>query len=342
MFFFINLDDFFDGVSSTFGLIIIALISLLFFGLPIAFFDRGGLGVILALVFGLTISIILLSLFCIKSACKTIFNKKTTPEYKKKRFSKLYLIAFLIVSLSSLLLPSNLTILSYNLTISKIIYFFAVPLIADIVYIFYIYGDFSSKKYFLEEGIWNPLKKLLTSLIIPTFIFYWIVLLLYLGANGTPKIHDFYNNIIDKTSVIFEYKNTKYTDIRQNEIPEKIIEKRINIVSTETIYHQDDLEISNSKLPELFWNDNNDIRYYTYSYIESKAKVDDYLTERGIIIKNSNIIDENTIFLEYYDLSTLKENVVKFDLKNYKITEKATYLELDTQFYENNKKRLNQ
>lgn len=349
MFFFISLDDYFDGASSTIGLIIKGILALLFVGLPIAFFNRGGLGVILALLIGLSLSVVLLTLFCIMISLKIILNKKIPEDFldkkNKERNSKIYLVALVIISLISLLLPNCLTIFNYQFEFSKVFSIIISPVIIDILYIFYLYGNKKGKDYKIgyriSSRLLEPLKKLLQSLIIPTFICYWIILLFYLGANGTPKIHDIYNNMINTTSKIFTFYNNKYDNVKNNESIVKIIEDRIANVSKEKIYNKNELEIEESKFPELFWNDKNDTRYYTYSYIDSKAKVDNYFKDRGIKIKNSQIIDENTIYLEYYDYATLKENVVKFNLKDYKVINNATYLELDNQFYTNNKNRLN-
>lgn len=340
MFFIINVDDIIDGAAAAVKWFLL----LLFIALPIAFFDRGGIGVYVAIYFGLTLSVLLLNLFCLHKAIRFSIKKEikdnNVNDYNIKKRSKIFLISFIVLSFLGLLIPNDITISNIIFHNSKLFYIILLPLLADIVYIFLMYGNEYRTIRNPKFSVWNPIRKILLSLFVPTFIFYWIVLLFYLNATGSPKFHDWYNNSIDISNQVFTYYNTKYDDIRNNQSVENIIEQDILNVSNTKPYPQEEMEIPKGKFADLFWQNTSDIKYYTYSYIVTKAINNDKLKEYGIKIGNSNIIDEKTIYLEYSDSATLREKVVKYDLENNKIIGDASYTELDHQFYINRNKKL--
>lgn len=341
MFFIINVDDIIDGAAG----IVKWFLVFLFIALPIAFFGRGGIGVYVAIYFGLALSVLLLNFFCLYKAIRFSLKKEikdsNVNNYNIKKRSKIFIISFIALSFLGLLIPNDITISNIIFHSSKLFYVILLPLLADIVYIFLIYGSEHRNIRNLEFSVWVPIRRILLSLFVPTFVFYWIVLLFYMNATGSPKFHDWYNNAIDMSNQFFSYYNTKYDDIRNNQSVENIIEQDILNVSNTKPYPQEEMDISEGKFADLFWQDTNDIRYYTYSYIVTKAINNDQLKEKGIKIGNSNIIDENTIYLEYSDLATLREKVVKYDLQNNKIIEDASYAELDHQFYLNRNEKKN-
>lgn len=341
MFFIINVDDIIDGAAAWVKWFLVFL----FIALPIAFFGRGGIGVYVAIYFGLALSVLLLNIFCIYKAVRFLLPKevkdKNINTHNIKKRSKIFLISFVVLSVLGLFIPSDITIFNIIFHSSKVFYIILLPILADIVYIFFIYGDEYRNIKNLSLSVWNPIRKILLSLFIPTFIFYWGVLLLYMSATGSAKFHDWYNNVIDMSNQVFTYYNTKYDEVRSNQKTEEIIEQNILEVANTKSYPQEEMEIPKGKFADLFWKDTNDIRYYTYSYIVTKAINNEELKKRGIKIGTSNIIDENTIYLEYSDLATLREKVIKYDLQNNKILEDASYVELDHQFYVNRNEKKN-
>lgn len=76
MFFIINIDDVIDGAASA----IIWFLVFLFIAIPIAFFERAGIGVYVALSIGLAISVLLLSLYCIYKSLRIIFSKEVKDD----------------------------------------------------------------------------------------------------------------------------------------------------------------------------------------------------------------------------------------------------------------------
>lgn len=347
MFLVFDIDDVFGGAASSFLLFLRFILISLGIGLPILYFDQGGIGAIIGLVFGLALGNLIYSIVTILTA-KKILKQKSGISKRIIDATKLYLFLFVILTVIGYLFPIGFNISTFRLDCKPVFSMLIVTLLLNTLYSFWIETTFFDKSGIVNKiktcisDFFVNLRRMALQVFIPLLVCYFILILFNMFTLDQAWIKDLYNSLMDKGNVVCSFEDTKY-DVKRSQYASinDFFEKTIIDMKTNSFQDKEIKEkmvgntIFDRKKMEHYWNDINNVNQFVFMYMYSLNPKYPAFDEYGIRIEDVAIVDLDRIYVHYYDLKYLKDEYLELDLTNAKVINEIKYQKLYMQNYHN-------